>query len=201
MSLVKRRKEMLCSRIKKDVVDTILSMIRSNRPIIMDDIAKNAGVAKGTLYNYFSSRKEIVSYVHETVLLNIHQTNLSILSSDKDPYIKLVDFISAIFRMHEDVNIYFRFIQKEKTMADALSERFELVIKPLAQLCREGIEAGRFRDADPFIMAEMLDGMIFGSLKSMEFRGMSNSDLEGIRNGVIKIIDKMIIKNEEQYEN
>ena len=61
MKKVSKRKELMERMIKQDVVNTVLDLIQEDRQVTMDEVALRCGVAKGTLYNYFKNKKDLIS--------------------------------------------------------------------------------------------------------------------------------------------
>lgn len=194
MTTASRKKELLDNLTKEEIVKTVLTLIREEQPVTMDEVAKQYGVAKGTLYNYFKNKERLLSYVHNTVLLPIRETNRAIFESNRDPLVRLHEFVDAVFGIQEDVSLYFCFIQQKKTVAEEISERMDLIIRPLARVCAQGIEKGSFIDVDPFVLAEMIYGTVIGPLKSMQPRCAENPDMDRIKQDVIRLIDRIILK-------
>lgn len=194
MNTVNRKKELLDNLVKTEIVKTVLTFIKKDQPITMDKVAKHCGLAKGSLYNYFENKEDLLNYVHQTVLAPIRETNNAILESTGDPAVRLHGFIDAVFGIHQDVSIFFRFIQRKRTVADEIKERMDLIIRPLARLCTQGIESGSFIDVDPYILAEMIYGTVIGPLKSIQHSDLEKADMEGIKQDIIRLVDRIILK-------
>ena len=62
------------------------------------DIAKKAKVSKGLLYNYFSSKQELMEKVVGILLVEIEST-MKVLDTTKDPFEKIQQLIDVMFDM------------------------------------------------------------------------------------------------------
>ena len=86
--------------VKDEIVKTVLTLIKEEHPVTMDEIARQSNVAKGTLYNYFKDKKALMQYVHQTVLAPIRDTNTAIFESAEPPIDRLHAFIESAFCVH-----------------------------------------------------------------------------------------------------
>ncbi len=194
MTAVRKKKELVDNLVKAEIVKTVLTLIKEEQPITMDEIARRCSVAKGTLYNYFKNKKALMHYVHQTVLGPIRDSNTAIFETPGDPLVQLHKFIESAFCFDKDVSLYFQFVQQERTVANQIDDRFEVVMRPLIRFCSDGIQSGPFIDVDPYVLAEMIYGTVIGSLISIQSRGDGTSDMKKIKQDVIRLVDKIILK-------
>ncbi len=198
MAKISRKKELLDSMIKEEITTAVLDLISRNQPVTMSVIAARCGVAKGTLYNYFTSKKMLINHVHKAIIKPKLENNRVIFESENSPEVKLYDFIDSVFNFHDAYPLYFQFIQSQRTASEFGKEKFETVIHPLVRLCREGTQKGIFVDLDPFVMASMIFGTIIGPLETLQNRKYSDWDMEKIKKDVICLLDRMIVKQQEK---
>ncbi len=189
-----KKKELLESFVKTEVINGVLALIKKDCAITMDGIAKQCGIAKGSLYNYFKNKDDLMWYVHQAILEPIKQSKLAILESKKDPLTRLHEFIDNIFSTTEDVHLFFRFMQQKRSVALENKERTDIVMRPLIKLCTEGIRKGLFVDVAPDILAEMVYGTVIGPLKILPADAFKQPNLEKIKQDVLRLIDRIIIK-------
>jgi len=194
MTTARKKKELIDNLIKAEIVKTVFSLIKNDQPVTMDEIAKRCGVAKGTLYNYFENKKALLNYVHQTVLIPIRKRNKTIFESTKAPLVKLNEFIDLVFDIMEELSLYFHFVQHHKTVAEEIGERLDLVIRPLVKVCTQGIQDGAFIDVNPYLLAEMIYGTVFGPVKSMQHRFTEKQDIKKIKQDIICLVDRIILK-------
>lgn len=179
--------------VRQQIVTTVLDLIDRDQPVTMDEIAANCGVGKGTLYNYFKNKRELINYVHQTIINPKSTKHSAIFESDKSPRDKLHDLVDATFGFQMTYPLYFKFVQSQRTGYEADRERFEIIIQPLIKLCKEGIQKGQFVDLDPFVMATMIFGMVIGPMQTLGERQEENPDLDKIKEDIIYLLDRMII--------
>ena len=194
MAKVSRKKNLFDDMVRQQIVTTVLDLIDRNQPVTMDVIAANCGVAKGTLYNYFKNKRELINYVHHTIVNPKNNKHSAIFESEKSPRDKLHDFVDATFGFQKTYPLYFKFVQSQRTGYEAEREKFDLIIQPLIKICKEGIQKGEFLDLDPFVMAEMIFGTVIGPMQSLEDREEKTPNLERIKQDITYLLDRMIIK-------
>lgn len=189
-----RKKELLDNMIRQEIVTTVLDMISRDKVVTMDGIAAECGVAKGTLYNYFKNKKALINFVHQTIIAPKHEANRTIFESDRSPREKLHDFVAAVFDFQKAYPLYFRFIQTQRTAHEADRERFDVVIRPLVKLCKEGVGKGQFVQSDPYVMAAMIFGTVIGPLQTLKDREEGVPDLDRIKTDIIRLLERMTLK-------
>jgi len=188
-----KKKELLDHLVKTQIVDAVMTMIKKNSSITMDGIARTCGIAKGSLYNYFKNKEDLMGYVHQAILEPIRESKSMILDSRKDPLTRLYEFIDSVFHINEDLHFYFRFMEQERSVAVEKKERSDIVMQPLTRLCRQGIEKGQFIDVAPDILAEAIYGMVIGPMKSLPLVSYKKQNLEKIRQDILRLIERIII--------
>jgi len=184
--------------LKGQVVQPVLAMIQEGTSITMDKVAARCGVSKGTLYNYFKNKKDLLNYVHEAVIIPIKKGSSKIFKKDIQPMEKIYGFVGNVFDFHKEYPLYFKFIQSQRSAAEAVTERMEVIILPLVNVCREGIRQGQFIDADPYVMAAMIFGSVVGPLESLTYREEPLRDLETLKQEIVRFLDKCILKEQER---
>ncbi len=195
MTTIRKKKELIDNLMKGEIVKTVLALIKKEQPVTMEEIARQCGVAKGTLYNYFKDKKALLHYVHQTILAPIRERNNIIFNSRTgDPRAALHTFIDNVFDIEEDVALYFHFVHQKRTVANQNSERFDLVMHPLINFCKRGIQDGFFVDVEPLVLAEMIYGTVIGPLISIRFWSDETPDREKIKQDVLGLVDRIILK-------
>ena len=141
----------------------------------MIDIAKNAGIGKGTLYEYFASKEDLISGCFNLHMEYFGQTLKDKIESLSDPGDKLkalIELTFEYFASHQSIlNAMFDFralsVQgkgKESAFAD-FSVMYKKYTEFLASVLEEGVKIGRFRPLDAKFTAStilaILDGMMF----------------------------------------
>lgn len=197
MNLPTTRKEMMSRLLKEQVVKTVLAMIHEGVPITMDKVAARCGVSKGTLYNYFKNKTDLLNYVHEAVITPIKKVSCKIFNKNIPPMEKIYSFVDNVFNFQKEYPLYFKFIQSQRSAADAFTERMNTFITPLVNVCREGMRAGQFMDVDPYVMAAMIFGTVVGPLESLVYREEPSQDLEKLKQEIVRFLDKSILRTSD----
>ncbi|MCG8550180.1 MAG: TetR/AcrR family transcriptional regulator [Desulfobacterales bacterium] len=192
-----KRKEIMNRLLKEIAVKTVLAMIQEGTPVTMDNVASRCGVSKGTLYNYFQNKKDLLHYIHEAVIIPIKKGSNKIFKKNIPPMEKIYGFVGNVFDFHKEYPLYFKFIQSQRSAADAVTERMDVIILPLVNVCREGMRRGQFVDTDPYVMAAMIFGTVIGPLESLTYRGESLQDLEKLKQDIVRFLDNCILKEQE----
>jgi AcrR family transcriptional regulator len=139
------------------------------------DIAKTAGVAKGSFYNYFSTKEHLVAALRER-----HVEGMLALAGGIFNRVGSEDLVALADEMVEaliDYDIAHRDIVKmlritasgdaTDLMADANRRLHEMVATGI----RVGVAAGLFDVADPWLTAGLLNHAMHGLLEEMIVQG------------------------------
>jgi len=135
----------------------------------ISDIAREAGVADGTIYLYFRNKDDILIKVFEESLTEIIQRVESTLSQEPDPLSRLRRFIWLHLELLEENQALAEVIQIElrqshKFMKEYVPKKFLEYLEIIARLLREGQEAGVIR---PEISPEIFKRALFGALDEL----------------------------------
>jgi AcrR family transcriptional regulator len=189
---MRKNKELFEQLFKQEVVETVLELIKLGEAVTMEEVARRCSVAKGSLYNHFRNKEELLDHVHQVVLDPLLKSNQEIFESERDPRIRLDEFIDSVFASHEKISTYFYFIWQNKTAEEVFSERVRVLIHPLAKICQQGITSGSFVKVDPYVLAEMIYGTVIGPLTSLNYRQNVIQDKEKMKQDVKTLINKII---------
>ncbi len=141
--------------------------------VTMDDIARELGISKKTLYTHFDKKKSIVQKVTESYLLCQSEEASEIAHSAKDPVHELLmvmDQISSVFesldiRVVHDMQRYF---PESWQLFNQHKEGF--ILKLIKENLKRGIEAGLFREEiDVDIIARLRMEQIITAMDPMIF--------------------------------
>ena len=144
------------------------------------DIAKEAGVAHGLLYHYFTSKNEVLEAVfHENWSVLLARIG-AVEESDELAVEQLRHIAAIVLRTWLHLPDVVRVVIREFGRSPELSERIGELAQPIDAIQRviaRGIERGEFRkDVDPRVAAtvvygsidELLTGWVLGRLPSEE---------------------------------
>jgi AcrR family transcriptional regulator len=135
----------------------------------IDSISKAAGFAKGTIYNYFASKRALMlALIEEIAAYHLDYITVRVLEED-DPARRLERFFEAGFAyVTENLaagtvminNIYGPDTEFKEAMFAAYRPMFDLVGR---DIIAAGMQQGIFRPVDPAITAGLLMNIYLGT--------------------------------------
>jgi AcrR family transcriptional regulator len=136
---------------------------------IMDEIAKEAGVAKGTLYLYFQSKTEIYKAVLDHDMKALKKSTLSRLYEAKGPREKILAFILARLERAEASREFFRIMDSESpALSYTRSQYRDWLSEPvlhLASAIEKASKKGEIRHVDAEKTAWLITDMTRGTIQ------------------------------------
>ena len=122
--------------------------------LTMDDLARELGMSKKTLYVHFPSKDALYHAVLDEELTGFHLNALQILSQEGPAAPILLDYVRTHFDFIGAHPHYPRLFQRMMLTGGRPSERLVTdrllpVARALGALLRRGIRAGEFRAFDP----------------------------------------------------
>jgi AcrR family transcriptional regulator len=138
--------------------------------LTMDRVAAAAGIAKGSLYHYFRSKRELLEFVYAKLIDPIFQ-HMEQTTANNQPAIEklsellhtLLEHIARYAQVHkllfEDEAAHNLLQSSERRTCDAASRQ-------LAVVFRQGIEEGVFCQGDPLMLANIYLGLCRGILQT-----------------------------------
>jgi len=170
--LAKRRKELVVSLMKDGIYEAAVRVLteRGAEGLTMDRVAESAGVAKGSLYNYFRSKRDLLEFVYTKTIDPVFQNMEAIVATEQPAIEKLAAQLRGLLEhlakhaqvhklLYEDDAAHSLLQSSERRTVEAASQR-------LAEIFRQGIAEGVFRSADPHVLADMYLGLCKGVLQS-----------------------------------
>jgi TetR/AcrR family transcriptional regulator, fatty acid metabolism regulator protein len=132
----------------------------------MQEIAEEAGVAKGTIYLYFRDRDELVEKTFETAIGELHKRVDAALALEIPFEEKLRALISAQVGFFSENAEFFRLYMTlkmpEGTPAQQRRQKrncqpqYETRVKAFAGVLNQAMESGEIRKSDPYRLALFL---------------------------------------------
>ncbi len=137
-------------------------------------IAAAAGVGKGTLFRYFSTKEELFV---ATVLYSVEIASAEMdraLAGLADPLERLETVCEHLFAFYRGNHHLFHLLHHHKSLLDQghdeLRQRQSQLRGKIAEMIAAGIKAGRFRQIDPVISGRLLFGMLRTAMRSPELK-------------------------------
>jgi AcrR family transcriptional regulator len=173
------RKRALDAIMKEALFDATVAVLSEHgmAGMTMDRVALAAGVAKGSLYHYFRSKRDLLELVYAKVIDPILQELEGILATDEPAIEKLALHLQKTLEHVTRYSRVFKLLLENDATHRLLhsSERStrEIASQRLAEIFRQGIAEGVFQPAEPLVLANMYSGIcrgVFDSQPELERR-------------------------------
>jgi TetR/AcrR family fatty acid metabolism transcriptional regulator len=132
----------------------------------VSDIARRAGVADGTIYLYFRSKKEILVSIFDRAMdrfIEDGKRELARLEDVEAKLTRLVELHLGLLGQNRDLAVIFQVELRHSLhfMAEFSRSRFREYLGVIAQIVQLGQEKGAFRkDLDPLLAAKAVFGIL-----------------------------------------
>jgi AcrR family transcriptional regulator len=142
--------------------------VRRFHEITMDDVARTAGVGKGTIYRYFRDKDDLFAQVATSGYDQLHDLIRGVdpAGSVRDRLERACKLIGEFFAARRQL---FRVMQTEEARLAAGTKRLRKrmfqqrykIVDALAEVIRQGVESAQIRDdIDPRVLAAVFLGML-----------------------------------------
>lgn len=162
MSLAAQRKRLADSIMRDAIYDGVMEVLGEHglAGATMDRIAATVGVAKGSLYNHFRGKDDLLEFVHDRTIRPLLESTEQIAATD----LAAADKIEAMIRNWQryvgehraTFQIFANYGNVEGGLKRAMAESEAAAIELIAGLITEGIASGEFRPVKAHFVAEML---------------------------------------------
>jgi AcrR family transcriptional regulator len=155
----------------QQIIDAALTVFgeRGLAAARLEDIAKRAGLSKGTIYLYFPNKEELFrEVVRHTIVAQIERAERELAAASKQSaWETLEQFVRGYWRFLRSPKFaaLFRLIHAELSSFPDLvrfyaSEVVERWRRLVTGILERGVQSGEFRDVDPDVAARMLSPML-----------------------------------------
>lgn len=173
--------------LKKQIIQAALKVFgeRGFERSTTKAIAQEAGVAEGTIYNYFPTKKDILfGFLEEEVVTSLSGVLRNGLALDSEI---IRSFLRNRLQLWHENRAVLKVMIAEGLFNEELAQEIrkrilEPGVKEVSGYIADRIDAGRFRHLDPHLIARSLVGMIisFGLIQPVIGFGAETIDDEAI---------------------
>ena len=149
------RKKVLEAFTRQGILDAAIGLLTREgvQGLTMDRVAMEAGVAKGTLYVYFTNKEEILDAALDASFDPFIRGLSALLDDDHPPDRKLADFSLCHLRFFDENRDLIRvlFFDRERTHSEKnhyADNRYQTSVKQVAAVLDEGVRQGLFSSLD-----------------------------------------------------
>lgn len=171
MATRQQRKERITEQRKAQLLDAALAVFarKGYGEATMPDIAQEAGVAVGTIYNYYQSKRDLLVSIVKTYVITEPFVDLLEHSMEADDLTFVNSVIEDRLRFGFEDLERFLFLMYELQRAPDLREQFaEQVLGPVLELPERYLESriasGAFRPLNARITVRAMVGTVIGFL-------------------------------------
>ncbi|HEY6906613.1 MAG TPA: uroporphyrinogen-III synthase [Ignavibacteriaceae bacterium] len=187
----KRQSGKILKRGKIIEAASLLFARKNYHEVMMEDVAKLATIAKGTVYNYFSSKEELYFSIMRQRMEILISSLKNKIADDKTSIDSLHSFIIHTYMFMMKYQTFFLMYQKESLKAEnEICSELCSMEKDLKNTLKGIIKSGRnenlFRDIDEDFAVDLILGSIYGSVS----RGIEKRYTE----------DEMVKDREKTYQ-
>jgi len=150
--------------------------------VAMDEIARRASVAKGTLYNYFDSKDDLyVSILQQGLDGLLDQIKTDKLNGGTSAFEALETIVERLLSFFMEKQSFLKMFLREDgrlfTESEDCYDKVCTMKDLMAEHIRRGTERGEFRNMDPDFAAQMLMGMVKTAVRDVENRPFRPAEL------------------------
>lgn len=161
----------------------------------MNEIAKRANIAKGTVYLYFPSKKDLFIAVIQDGLESLSHKIREEVENIDDSVGKIKKAISTYMLFFKDHQALYRILlQPDLELIDGIAETMKDVklskLPQIAETIKKGIEKGQIRKVDE----ETVSYMILGMIDLVLYQWLSNNGEEEQIEKKIEQINEVLFK-------
>jgi AcrR family transcriptional regulator len=172
----KSRKEKEIAARKMDIINTAVRLFSEKdfHEVTVDEIAKEVGLSKGTLYLYFENKENLFFTTIQERTKQLFALIRETVSTQESFITRLRKLISSYLNFFQEHDHFFRIVHSEKGRFDVttkcslhrhLVESYLEILKILGSFIEEGKKEKALRDNPTsslvIFLLGLLDGMIF----------------------------------------
>jgi AcrR family transcriptional regulator len=185
-ALAERRKELLDSMMKEAVYEGAVAVLTQHglSGTTMDRVAAAAGMAKGSLYNHFRSKQDLLEFVHDRAIAPIREAVSEVLEMQISAADKLARIVRRwreyVVSQHAVLEFLIRDPSAKRQLREAEQTAREWGIRQIAEIVEQGIREGTFRSVDAVAVAEMFVSASIGMAEQEIATGKTRTVQEAV---------------------
>jgi len=162
----------------------------------MDDIVKESGLSKGTLYWYFKSKDEIILSIFDRMFNREFQALEKMVNAGGTASESLlcytdyaIEDIRGFLRLRPLVYEFLSWAFRRKVVRDAFKLYMNKYMDSVIPIIQQGIDSGEFRSVDPHSAAITLGAIFEGTILLWVYDSSLVDTEKNIREGVILFLE------------
>ncbi len=175
----------------------------------METVAKEANLAKGTLYIYFKNKKALILEMFNYISDEAAAESENMISGEtKSPLEKIEAVLDFVFNFMENnhnwqklipkIYIYWSELLQDSNVIDFAKRKNDFYDKLIAGIIKEGIETGDFRKMDKYKAAVLINSVIVGL--SIAINVLNSGTLSEYKQDLKDFVINAIKKKNKSYK-
>jgi TetR/AcrR family transcriptional regulator len=199
-----KRKDRIKEQGRQEILEAAMALFseRGFHSVSMHQIAEQAGVAVGTLYNFFTSKEELYNALMEVCVAGVAGVLMPILDdSGAEPLDRICRVIAAHGQLVRENAPYIRLSQSrfsDEALKAGMGAKCQAMMdemqQKLASVLKEGVDRGVFRALDPALMANLFRAIMEASAHAAIREPSTLSDAD-IRSTIETLFLHGIVRN------
>ncbi|MEY2474782.1 MAG: hypothetical protein QOG87_97 [Actinomycetota bacterium] len=149
---------------RRQLMDHATGLFADNgyHPTSVAEIVQGLGVGKGVFYWYFQSKEELLVEILREAQHDLRRSQQQAIGDETDPVRRIelgIRSSLAWLAANRRLITLFQFAATEERFAPTLRRGQEVAIADVVPHVKEGIVAGRIRDADPLVLTHAILGV------------------------------------------
>jgi AcrR family transcriptional regulator len=176
-SFADKRRAAVDAAMRDEVFNTSVKILADEglSALTLDRIAKEVGVSRPTLYNYFPDRGGVLIYIEDRVFGKLTE-KLDEIAANSTPAKQRLKSIAttAIESLTRESALLLAFFHQElieNAVLEAKAARRKRATDMVSKVIEDGIEAGEFRPLPAGLAAEIFFGIISGTIDKLVYFG------------------------------
>jgi uroporphyrinogen III methyltransferase/synthase len=170
--MLKEKREIKRERKREKILEAAAELFSTKHyhEVMMDDVAKLISVAKGTVYNYFTSKEELYFTIMQTRMENLLFLLKQKIESQHSSIDSLRAFVIHLYMFMMKYRKFFLIYQREtlnkqNTFCENMITCEKQMKQMIMQIITRGEEEGVFRRVDEEFAISMIFGSIYGAVQ------------------------------------
>jgi AcrR family transcriptional regulator len=164
--LSKPRKEMLTAMMKDIIFDAAIFVLQEHgvAGMTMDRVATVAKLAKGSLYNYFENKNDLIRFIYARIVEPLSQAIEEITQAGLPAAEKLDRALAALYAHYVNHKRVIGPLVRDEEIRDIVTSSKQgsraRALKHFSSIIEQGIREGAFRPLDPVQTGRMIFGCV-----------------------------------------
>jgi AcrR family transcriptional regulator len=164
--LSKPRKELLTAMMKDAICDAAVFVLQEHgvNGMTMDRVAAEAKLAKGSLYNYFQNKNDLIRFMYARIIEPLSQSIEEITQTELPATEKLDRAIGVLYSHYVKHKQVIGMLVRDEEYRDIVTSSKQgsrpRALKHFSTIIEQGIREGTFRPLDPVQAGRMLFGCV-----------------------------------------